>query len=230
MTIMDQFHDFTTLLPNLKIKTIFDVGANTGQSARAFRKACPDADIYAFEPVEATYALLTSTLRRDKKTQCFQTALGDQRATLKIRAKPGSLKNSIGDGDRGADVEVDTGDHFCSTLGIESINFLKIDAEGYDLKVCNGFAGMFAAQAIEVVQVEAGLNPQNLRHIPLEAFRECLTPWGYSLFRIYDQAGHPVAARCNAVFVSRALAAQNPKTPKPGKMALKASKRPVAWL
>lgn len=221
---MDQFRDFKELLPALSIKTIFDVGANKGQSARAFRKACREADIYAFEPVQATFALLTAAVENDQKTRCFRTALGNQQATLKMEAKPGSLKNRIGDGDRGVDVEVDTGDHFCAVHGIGSINFLKIDAEGYDLKVCQGFARMFETQAIELVQVEAGLNPQNQRHVPLQAFREYLEPFGYSLFRIYDQAGQPIVSRCNAMFISREMAKMNPKPPK-----IRA-KEPAAWL
>lgn len=212
---MDQFRDFQALLPAFKIKTIFDVGANRGQSTRAFRRACPEADIYAFEPVETTFAMLSSTLQGNKRTHCFQIALGDQLAKLKIEAKPGSLKNRIGDGDaaNGQDVEVDTGDRFCASRGIGSINFLKIDAEGYDLKVCHGFVGMFKAQTVDLVQVEAGLNPQNTRHVPLHAFREFLDPLGYSLFRIYDQAGRPWAARCNVVFISDALAVKNPRPP-----------------
>ena len=210
---MDQFRDFQEFLPGLNIRTIFDVGANRGQSARAFRRACPSAEIYAFEPVETTFAMLSQVVQNSKKIHLFQLALGDQPAKLTIEAKPGSLKNRIGDGDatRGQDVEVDTGDRFCASRGIASIDFLKIDAEGYDLKVCQGFAGMFKAQAVDVVQVEAGLNPQNARHIPLDAFREFLDPLGYTLFRIYDQAGSPSAVRCNVVFISGALAVKNPK-------------------
>lgn len=164
--------------------------------------------------MEATFALLCGAVGNDQKIQCYRTALGDQQATLKMDAKPGSLKNRIGDSDRGMDVEVDTGDHFCATHGIEVIHFLKIDAEGYDLKVCKGFARMLETQAIGLVQVEAGLNPQNQRHVPLQAFREYLEPLGYNLFRIYDQAGQPIVSRCNAMFISRALAQKNPKPPK----------------
>jgi FkbM family methyltransferase len=214
---MDQFHDFKKMLPSLAITTIFDVGANRGQSAREFRRACPDADIYAFEPVGGTFEMLSAAVQGDSKTRCFRNALGDRQATLKMAAKPGDLKNRIGDGDRGEDVDVIAGDQFCGSQGIESISFLKIDAEGYDLKVCQGFAGMFEAEAVDLVQVEAALNPQNTRHVPLEAFRDCLSPFGYSLFRMYDQDGTPVAMRCNAVFISRRLAARNPRVPRPGK-------------
>lgn len=211
---MDQFKDFKTLLPNLHVSTIFDVGANRGQSARAFRKACPDARIYAFEPVETTYQLLVESLKGDRNTRCFRQALGDKPAALKMDAKPGSLKNRIGDGDRGVVVQVSTGDIFCDQHGVRSIDFLKIDAEGYDLNVCRGFSGMFKSGSVGLVQVEAGLNPENARHIYLEAFREYLREWGFSLFRIYDQAGKPAAVRCNAVFISPSLAALNPRLPK----------------
>jgi hypothetical protein len=38
-----------------KISTIFDVGANVGQSALKFQEAFPRARIHSFEPVSATY-------------------------------------------------------------------------------------------------------------------------------------------------------------------------------
>lgn len=211
---MDQFRDFKEILPNLILKTIFDVGANRGQSSTAFRKACPDADIYAFEPVETTYALLCKELEADKKTECFRTAFGDVQGVAKMSAVPGSVRNKIGEGNRGVDVEVDTGDHFCASRGIEGINFLKIDAEGYDLKVCKGFGHMLKTQAIDLIQVEAGLNPLSQRHVPLQAFRDYLEPLGYGIFRIYDQAGNPLVSRCNVVFASRTAAQLNPKTRK----------------
>lgn len=42
-------------LKNYKFNIIFDVGANTGQSAELFSKRFPNAKIYCFEPFSATF-------------------------------------------------------------------------------------------------------------------------------------------------------------------------------
>lgn len=212
----DQCQDFRSLLPSLKMETIFDVGANVGQTVRVLRKSYRRANILAFEPVKSTFEALRTSVGEDPRTQCFQMALGDVQATAKMEAAPGSVRNKVLSGASGAltneqIVDVDAGDHFCAERGIDAINFLKIDTEGYDLKVCVGFAGMLRQHKIDLVQVEAGLHPKNSLHVPFQAFKDYLEPLGYCIFRIYDQAGQPFARRCNIVFVSPLAAQLNPR-------------------
>jgi FkbM family methyltransferase len=65
-------------LRNSGIKTIFDVGANTGQFARAIHEVLPDAFIYSFEPLSDCFAELQRTMCNVKTFRAFQTALGDR--------------------------------------------------------------------------------------------------------------------------------------------------------
>src|SRR5207245_5229626 len=44
------YDDIKVYLPNLQVRTVFDVGANEGQSARTFRQQYPESEIYCFEP------------------------------------------------------------------------------------------------------------------------------------------------------------------------------------
>jgi len=39
----------------ISVNTLFDVGANVGQSSLRFRKDFPRASIWCFEPVKSTY-------------------------------------------------------------------------------------------------------------------------------------------------------------------------------
>src|SRR5262245_20899324 len=73
--------DIARIVP--KVKTILDVGANTGQSAIRFRAAFPRARIISFEPVSETFKELqrrTAGLDID----CHRLALGraNGRATM----------------------------------------------------------------------------------------------------------------------------------------------------
>src|SRR4051794_35107543 len=54
----DKFYDFREFLPKVGMRTIFDVGANVGRTATQFREHYPDAAIWAFEPVKATFGEL----------------------------------------------------------------------------------------------------------------------------------------------------------------------------
>ena len=211
---MDQIRDFRKALPALQMKTIFDIGANVGRTVRALRDAYRKTDIYAFEPVQGTFALLQEAVGRDPQIKCFNMAFGDVKTKLRMDATPGSVKNRISDQAEGLEVDVRRGDEFCAEQGIDRINFLKIDTEGYDLKVCQGFSSMLQAGQIDLLQVESGLSPKNKLHVPLQAFKEYLEPIGYSLFRIYDQAGWPVARRCDAVFVSSLIADSSRRLPR----------------
>lgn len=217
---MDQIRDFRKALPALQMKTIFDIGANVGRTVRALRDAYRKTTIYAFEPVQGTFALLQEAVGRDPQIKCFNMAFGDVKTKLRMDATPGSVKNKISDQSEGREVDVHRGDEFCAEQGIDRINFLKIDTEGYDLKVCQGFSSMLRAGQIDLLQVESGLSPKNKLHVPLQAFKEYLEPIGYSLFRIYDQAGWPVARRCDAVFVS-SLVAESSRRP---------AREQVSWL
>lgn len=211
---MDQIRDFRTALPAQEMNTIFDIGANVGKTVLALREAYREAQIFAFEPVGGTFDLLQKAVGGDPKIKCLRMAFGDVKAKLRMEASPGSVKSRITNQANGLEVEVHRGDDFCAEKGVERVNFLKIDTEGFDLKVCQGFASMLKAGRIDILQVETGLSPTNKLHVPFQAFKDYLEPIGYSLFRIYDQAGWPAARRCDAVFVSSAVVASSRRQPR----------------
>jgi FkbM family methyltransferase len=73
----------TTLKP-LEIRTIIDIGANTGMFSREMRNKFPDAQIYAFEPLPDCYEALISKMKSDKKFKSWNVALGDANDQAKI--------------------------------------------------------------------------------------------------------------------------------------------------
>ena len=216
---MDQIRDIITLLPTLKVRTVFDIGANVGLTAKEMALGFPKATIHAFEPVGGTYEMLEDAVREQPRIKCAQMAFGDMRSVVRMEAKAGWVKSKISDVGS-VEVEVHRGDEFCASQGIERINFLKIDTEGYDLKVCQGFESMLKAGSIDLLQVECGLNSTNKLHVPFQAFRDYLDPLGYMLFKLYDQAGWPVR-RGDAVFIAPQVVRAN----RPRNLARKARRR-----
>jgi len=207
---LEKFWEIKELLPEFEAVTVFDVGANIGMSTAELGAVYPEATVYAFEPIASTFALLQARFGDSPRVKPFQLAMGDVPGSATMSVGPKSLTSKIIETGEGETVTVVRGDDFCEEHGIQQINYLKIDAEGYDLKVCSGFRTMLKENRIDFVQVEAGLNPTNRVHVPLEAFKEYLEPLGYALFRIYDQAGRPFARRCNPLFMSVGMGYANP--------------------
>lgn len=208
------FVDLQNKIPSLKIRTIFDVGSNIGQSARRYSRHFPSAHIYCFEPVKSTFALLQRNTRDLINIQIHHSAMGAVRENILIKLQELSLVNSLLDKvDSGVDVgvaieevEVDTLDDYCIRHNIAGIDFLKIDTEGFDLNVLLGAENLLNGKHVSVVQVEAGVNPINDLHVKLEVLKKHLESKGFFLFGIYDQtpawSGEPLMSFCNAVFVS----------------------------
>jgi hypothetical protein len=69
--------------------------------------------------------------------------------------------------------------------GVQHIDLLKIDAEGFDLHVIEGAAGLLAAQAIDVVMFEYADGWISSRRFLQEACA-FLEGHNYQMFRLYN--------------------------------------------
>ncbi|MFL6733645.1 MAG: FkbM family methyltransferase, partial [Sphingomicrobium sp.] len=85
----DLFSDLATDLPLLQVTTVFDVGANVGQSVETYLREFPTATIHAFEPVPDTFAQLQANVGHNARVAIHNIAFG---------AKPGELKMSVPEG------------------------------------------------------------------------------------------------------------------------------------
>jgi len=209
-----KFRDFRKLLPGVEVETIFDVGANVGKTVAQARRFYPEAEIYAFEPVKASYEEMVSLIGPDDEAiHTFNAAVGARPGEGFVTAEGTKPQNRLVEADSRREtqpVEILAGDDFCETREISRISFLKIDTEGHDLDVLRGFQRMLGEERLDLIQVEAGMTAGNTLHVPLARFQGYLEPMGYSLFRIYEQkgwrkVGGPVLGFANPVFVSKSV-------------------------
>lgn len=75
--------------------------------------------------------------------------------------------------------KVITGDQFCEQEKISHIDYLKIDAEGFDYEVLVGFKGMLSSGKVRALQFEH----EGGRYI--RDFHDFLFPLGYRIGKIY---------------------------------------------
>lgn len=204
-------------LPGQEIRLVFDVGANIGQTAAEARAAFPAARLHCFEPAPGARALLEAAVADDAAVEVLPFALGARDGAAVFRARGHDTGNGIVQGEPGGErirIRVEHGDGYCARRGIGAVDLLKIDTEGHDLHVLQGFDAMLRGQAVGLVQVEVGLNPTNRKHVPLERTKAFLEARGYMLFHLdelfFEFRGVPMLRRCNAVFIARDWVARAP--------------------
>ena len=166
---------------------IFDVGANSGQSLKFFRKIFKCSRIYCFEPNPVVYLDLIKN--NSKNTFFYDFALGEvntrsdlfisefsESSTLNLPNKSSNwyrLKQQILGIDQSKivdklTVDVKTIDTVIVDLGIEEIFILKIDVEGTELQVLKGAIDSLSRGKISYVQFEElrnDLYPNNYMEI-----------------------------------------------------------------
>lgn len=138
-----------------------DVGANVGDWSRLVVEYAPGARLIAFEPVPPVRELLTTNLAGGN-AEVLPYALSNEAGMVEINYTPGnshfSSIETVGKDSSMASEVVEvrrrTGDDVCAELGITHIRFLKVDTEGHDLKVIEGFRDLIRAGAIDVIQFE----------------------------------------------------------------------------
>jgi FkbM family methyltransferase len=149
------------------VETFFDVGANVGQTSRQALEAFRNARVFAFEPHPHTFEELTMQLRNERAS-LHQIALGEQSGQAKLyvygNSGDGSLINSLVQNARFPTqfgysaseciVECTTIDEFCETNGVQTIDVLKIDTEGFDFSVIRGAARMLLERRIGFIYTE----------------------------------------------------------------------------
>jgi FkbM family methyltransferase len=151
--------------------TLFDVGANVGDWSLEACCALPSAKVHAFEIAPSTAEqlrsnaaafldrLIVNTLGlsdREGEITIYlspesSTATSTIRKSIELAAEEHGIRNIMEVGAR-----VVTGDAYMQRHGIAEIDLLKIDVEGAEAAVLEGFASAFAAKTIQMVQFEYG--------------------------------------------------------------------------
>ena len=197
-----------------RLKLIFDVGANIGQSALRLAKDFPASSIVCFEPVSSTFKQLKSNILGNTRIRAENIGLGlpgETRAAIQSVALSTDNRIVSSEAPVGGteQVEITWGDKYCVKYGIQSVDFLKIDTEGYDFNVLKGFSSMIGAAKISLIEVELGMNRNNKKHVYYHDVVNFLDQYGYDVFGIYEQIrefhGRLPLRRANFVFLHRGL-------------------------
>ena len=95
---------------------------------------------------------------------------------------------------------------FAKQEGIEHIDLLKIDTEGFEMPVLRGAVELLDAQAVSAVICETGFMRANTRNTYFGDINDFLEAKGFALFGIYEMGhlGFKVGRHCgNLLYVSK---------------------------
>ncbi len=126
--------------------TFLDIGANVGYcSAMALARVGPLGRVIAVEPEPNAFTFLRRTILANgvDRADLVHKALGDAPATLRLYRNPDNggdnrlYSNDLADSF--VEVEVARADDVLFSLGVDLVDFIKLDVPGYEDKV---FAGL----------------------------------------------------------------------------------------
>ena len=195
------------------INTIFDVGANVGQTAIWFNDYLRHASIYSFEPVKNTYLKLVENTSKINNLKSFNLALGEREELIKIKlfSDESSTLNSLKESSQNLDsnfsetIKVVTGDSFCIKNKIENIDLLKIDTEGFEIEVLKGFSEMLINGKIKAIYCEVGFDPKNSRNTYINEIFDFMHKHDYKFYGLYEINNLPIKKSLNygnALFIN----------------------------
>jgi FkbM family methyltransferase len=214
----DPLKDIKKIYGQRPVRVVFDVGANEGQAAMEFTRSFSDATIYSFEPFAPTFELLKQRVKLKTSIVPVNIALGSSHGRQTMYLTEYSCTNSLlpvsdqanrflGDlmkptGE--VTTETKTLDHYCSEAKVEQIDLLKLDVQGYELKVLEGATNMLRDQKVAFILTELNFVSLYEGQAFFHQVYERLQTHGFQLVSLYNEnfRSDPVLGWCDGLFVN----------------------------
>lgn len=172
---------------------LVDVGANVGDWTSAALQIRPDATVHCLEVVPELAQQIQQRFEDNSRVMVHAHGLGRTSQTVAVSYSPlDSTKSRIVDR-AGAEISggtlestIQQGDEWVSTSGLTAIDLLKVDTEGHDLAVLEGFQQTLKDGRVGCIQFEYGRVSLG-SGARLMDFYDLLTPLGFVIGKIYPR-------------------------------------------
>jgi FkbM family methyltransferase len=119
--------------------TFIDVGSNTGLLTKMILDIKPNyKSIHMFEPIPEYYDECVSKFDKYDNITINNIGIGDKKESLKIKIDNDNLGYNKIEEDGSFDINLITFTEYAELNKINDVDFIKIDTEGYDIKVMQG--------------------------------------------------------------------------------------------
>jgi FkbM family methyltransferase len=190
---------------------VLDVGANRGQSIERLRRVFARPVIHAFEPGRDTFVALQRRAAGIPDLHVNNVAVGARAESRTfIDTEPDEMSSLLepstdawGRIKRRYAVEVITVDDYCAARGIDLIDILKSDTQGFDLDVMKGAERMIGRRAIRFIYTEVTFSDMYEGLPRFDEIYAFLADRGFALVSFYDfYYQHDRAGWTDALFVA----------------------------
>ena len=210
----DLWRDLGLLLPHSAAPVCLDVGANHGEVTAAILRLRPAGQVHAFEPSASCQAMLRARFTGDPRVTLVQSGLGDEDGVREFHRYANDQLSSFLPLQAGAAnpfqgepeltrelVPLITLDHYATEHRLDRIALLKIDTQGYDLRVLQGARKLLGAGAVAHVLVELNFIPLYAGQPAPEEIIAFLSGQGLHLVDFYEKCRREQRlAWCTALF------------------------------
>jgi FkbM family methyltransferase len=204
-------------LKQAQIRTVLDIGANTGQFASAVHEVLPHARIYSFEPLDDCYKQLKNRLSNADGFKAFNVSLSSEDGSAKFYRNAYTQSSSLlpmTDLHRNAfawtaqtapvTVKMRRLDSFWDEIELQRQVLVKIDVQGSEDQVLLG-AERVIGEAKYVI-VETSFEPLYEGQASFERVYDIMIGYGFRYAGNMDQLASPIDGRilqADALFVRR---------------------------
>lgn len=196
------------------VKTVFDIGANHGDTVEKYVNLYPDASIFAFEPSPSVFSRLNKRFKKINNVTCVQIAIADKDDSFTFYTNHNPDTNSLLKSQKtglNSDTQVaNVGnimvqatsiDLFCQKYEIKQIDILKIDIQGGELMALKGASEMLKNKAIKLIYTESYFKKQYVNQPLFHDISLYLEQFDYFLQDIYNPIyGDGSIVWCDAIF------------------------------
>jgi FkbM family methyltransferase len=158
---------------------VVDAGAFIGDHTIAYARAVGElGEVFALEPNLEAFECLVFNMKDFPQSQCIQMGLSDHPGSYGIRSDVNAGASHLSDGDGITVTRLDD-------LGLEQLNFLKLDIEGFEEKALWGGARTIdACRPTMVLEVNDGALQRN--GSSAEKLLDMVAALGYTYRNIYE--------------------------------------------
>ncbi|HRN91012.1 MAG TPA: FkbM family methyltransferase [Ferruginibacter sp.] len=198
-----------------KAEIIFDVGANRGNVTLKYADTFPKSKIYAFEPFEEAFKILSSKSVANPRIHLNQIGIAEFTGTKTFYENVNMDTNSTFEPDTMglssdnqvknvsiSTIPVITIDEFCLKHQINKIDILKMDIQGGELNALKGASDLLSKKAVGLIFMETYFREQYKNQPLFHDVSKYLHEWGYYVQDFYEPIyGKGSLAWCDVIFM-----------------------------
>lgn len=197
----DWLRDTESLLGKNRSTCIIDAGAHRGETLEKLIPRFPDSRVHAFEPFPEAFDQLKQAWEHHPQVTLHSIALGPEDGSTRLHLNGESATNSLLEGNRDCADISPTGqsltirqtriDSFLDSGGIDHVDLLKLDCQGYENRILQGAGQSLRDKKITLIYTEVLLTPQYEGQCYFEELAAELRKYDYHLVALYDGRRDP---------------------------------------